>query len=502
MRIPLTIPPGLDSDDTSFAASGRWADGANVRFWRGQAQVIGGWERLMGEPLSGVCRRVLAWTDHGGGLQLAFGTHTDLQVLGGGVLSRITPVGLEAGPVDGAGGRGFGTGTYSSGAYSTPSLSDYFPRTWSLSAWGEALIASPRGGAIYLWDNDPNQRAKLLAAAPGRVSAMLVSATDQVFALGCEEEVSRQFNPLCIRHSSIRDAEVWATRADTTAREYILPGGGRIVGACNIGSGMLVWTDHALFLGSFVGALNQPWRFDRIGEQCGLIGPNAATVVGQTAYWLGPDYQFRRCIAGGEPEVLVCPIAQDMVTHFAVSQDDKVVASTNTAFQEVRFDYPDARDGFENSRYLALSVPDGVWSRGVMARSAFIDAGPQSNPIGVSPQGDCFWHERGFSADGAPFSWFLETADNFQPGGELSLVRGIWPDIGDQIGPVSLTLVGRMTPAGTETCRTSVALPVGAEWVDLRITARLFRVRFSGDSAPTRGRLGCPVFDIVATGRR
>lgn len=502
MRIPLTIPPGLDSDDTSYAASGRWADGNNVRFWRGQAQVIGGWERLMGERLNGVCRRILAWTDQGGGLQLAFGTHAGLEVLSGGVQAEITPQGLQPGPVDGAGGRGFGTGTYSSGTYSTPSLADYFPRTWSLAAWGQNLIASPRGGGIFIWRNDPGQRAESLAGAPGRVSAMLVSATDQVFALGCEEEVSRAFNPLCIRHSSIRDPESWTTRADTTAREYVLPGGGRIVGACNLGPGMLVWTDHALFLGSFVGALNQPWRFDRLGEQCGLIGPNAATVVGQTAYWLGPDYRFRRCVAGGEPEVLVCPIAGDMVSHFATSQEDKVVASSNTAFQEVRFDYPDSRDGFENSRYLSLSLSDGVWSRGQMARSAFLDAGPQANPIGVSPAGECFWHERGHSADGAPFGWHIETADNFQSGGELSFVRGVWPDIGDQLGPISLTLSGRMAPAGPEVCRRTVSLAAGAEWVDLRASARIFRVKFSGDGAPTRGRLGSPVFDIVATGRR
>src|SRR5687767_170938 len=43
MLIPLSPPPGLNSDDTTFAAAGRWADGNNVRFRDGVARTIGGW---------------------------------------------------------------------------------------------------------------------------------------------------------------------------------------------------------------------------------------------------------------------------------------------------------------------------------------------------------------------------------------------------------------------------------------------------------------------------
>ena len=31
MRVPLKIPPGLNGDDTTYAAAGRWADCNNVR---------------------------------------------------------------------------------------------------------------------------------------------------------------------------------------------------------------------------------------------------------------------------------------------------------------------------------------------------------------------------------------------------------------------------------------------------------------------------------------
>ena len=42
MRIALDVPPGLVSDDTTFSSTGRYEDAANMRFWRGRPQTIGG----------------------------------------------------------------------------------------------------------------------------------------------------------------------------------------------------------------------------------------------------------------------------------------------------------------------------------------------------------------------------------------------------------------------------------------------------------------------------
>lgn len=502
MKIPLDIPPGLVADDSSFSAAGGWADGSNVRFWRGRPQVIGGWERLAADPLGGVCRTILPWTDSAGTLNLAFGTHTGLQVWRDGVLHDVTPTGLPPGAVDGAGGRGFGTGAYSTGDFSEPPDGDFYPRTWSLAAWGEQLLASPRGGGIYGWTNDPEAPATALTGAPSQATYMLVAPQDQVFALGCEEEVSGVFNPLCIRHSGVRDNAEWTTAADTTAREYILPGGGRIVAGRVLGSHLLVWTSHALFLGSFIGALGQTWRFDRIGERCGLIGPNAAVVAGQQAFWIGPDLQVYRYALGAAAELLPCAVIEGFAANLAAGQADKICASTNSAFAEVRFDYPDARDGFENSRYFALSLTDGAWSRGLMARSAYVDAGPAQDPLAASPDGAVYWHERGRSADGGPFAWFIESADQVLDLERTLLVRGLWPDISGQSGPVSLQLTSRAAPQAPVRTHPVANLAPGAQRVDLRAGGRLFKLRFSGGSAPTGGRIGRPVFDVAGAGGR
>lgn len=507
MKIPLELPPGLNGDDTSYAGAGQWADGSNVRFRLGAAETVGGWERLATEALGGVCRSVFPWTDNGGNLNIGFGTHASLELWRGGAMHDITPIsGFTPGAVDGAGSAGYGTGGYGVGGYGLASVSDYFPLTWSFGAWGQQLLASPRGQTIFAWTNDTAQPAQALAGAPANVTHMLVAPLNggyQVFALGCNEEVSGVFNPLCIRHSSVRNNAEWSTAASgSTAREYILTGGGRIVAGRMSGPYLLVWTGDALFLGTFVGALNQPWRFDRVGRNCGLIGPNAAVVVGQTAYWVSPDRQFYRYALGGQPEPITCPIRRDFAEELAASQGDKVTASSNAEFSEVRFDYPDRRDGYENSRYLALAVagPDaGAWHRGIMARTAFVDAGPSAYPIGVTPTGEIFLHEKGHSADGAAFSWFIETADAYLDPEATLLARGLWPDFRDQIGPVEVRLAGRFYPQGPEQTA-AVALGVGAAKADLLATGRLFRVRFSGGSAPTACRIGRPTFDVAPAG--
>ena len=507
MKIPLELPPGLHGDDTSFAASGRWADGSNVRFRLGAAETIGGWERLTAEPLTGVCRGVFPWTDNAGALNIGFGTHSKLQLWRGGGLVDITPAtGFTAGAVDGAGSAGFGTGAYGVGGYGLPSVSDYFPLTWSFGAWGQQLLASPRGQTIFAWTNDTAVRAQALANAPANVTHMLVAPLNggyQVFALGCNEEVSGVFNPLCVRHSSVRNNSQWSTTASgSTAREYILTGGGRIVAGRMCGPVMLVWTGDALFLGTFVGALNQPWRFDRVGRNCGLIGPNASVVVGQTAYWVSPDRQFYSYSLGGQPEAITCPIRRDFADGLAASQGDKVVASSNAEFSEVRFDYPDRREGYENSRFLAVVVggPDaGAWHRGVMDRTAFVDAGPSIYPIGVTFAGAVFHHERGRTADGAAFSWYIESADAYLDPEAVLLARGLWPDFRDQVGPVTVALSGRFHPQG-DSQTVSAALTPGDAKADLLASGRLFRVRFSGNSAPTGCRIGKPTFDVAPAG--
>ncbi len=535
-RIPLRLPPGVVTDDTDFLiGDSAWAYVDKVRFWRGQPQTIGGWEAFSAEPINGATRTVFAWTNTQGDLNVAFGSNAGLFLSYGGGQYDITPLTFIPGNVDGTGGRGYGTGAYSVGAYSEPSIADYYPLTWSLSAYGEPLIANPRGQTIFQWSNVTSTPAQPLANAPAEVTYALVAPGDrrQVMAFGCSEEVSGTFNPVAIRFSDIEDPTDWTTLPTNNAGEVVLDGGGRIVAARAIGDYLHVWTDSKLYLGTFVGAPGQTWRFDQVGDHCGLIGPNAAVVVGQVSYWMSTDAQFFRCTLGGQPQLIECPSWLQIRQTINFTQQDKVVASSISQFGEVRWDFPDLvgpayeqivlsvngfdtlgdgegfdlavdeerSTGSENNRYVAVSILDGAWSQGLMSRTAFVDAGPNTNPIGVDPYGIAYYHERGNTADGNELSWSMETADQYiGDASQFIMLKGIWPDFRDQIGPVSLTVLTKKYPQAPERESGPWVLSPDRSKKDFRATGRVARIRISGNAAPSYIRLGKPEFEAEGTG--
>lgn len=504
MRVPLDIPPGIASDDTDFAVL-RWADGDNVRPWQGKMETIGGWiDGLSGATLTGVCRNILALGKTSGGNIMAFGTHSALMVFQAGALYDITPAALSAGSINSGGAAGgYGRGTYSSGAWSS-STGTFYVRTWALSTYGAYLIANPRGGTIYEWQGDTGADAAAITNAPASVTYALATPQRQVLAFGCNEEVSTNFNPLCIRGSDIEDNTDWTTTAANNAFEHILDAtAGRIVAARLIGPYVAVWTDLSLYLGEYLGIPEQTYRFDRIGDNCGLAGPNAVEVVDSTAFWLAPDYQFRTWSIGGRVELVAAPIGKEFRDNIDRSQVDKVAASALSQFGEVWWHYPDARDGMENSRYLAVSTLDGAWFRGTLARTATVNAGVLQYPAKATYGGMVYFHEYGTDADGDALTWELTTGDIYIGTAESwAECRGIWPDFEGQQGDVSLSVNLKPYPQGTARTKGPYTLAEGADKKDFLMQGRIAALAFSGSSAPAFMRIGKPTLDVVATGRQ
>ena len=505
MRFPLVIQPGLASDDTDFDGV-RWVDGDNVRFWQGKPETIGGWtDGLNGSVLTGVCRTILPLGKTTGGAIIAFGTHSALEVFQGGALYDITPAGLAAGSIDSVSGAGagYGAGTYSSGTYGSPA-SVYYARTWSLSTYGTYLIACPRGGTIYEWQGDTGADAAAITNAPASVTYALATPQRQVLAFGCNEEASGTFNPSCIRGSDIEANTVWTTSATNNAFEHILDASaGRIVAAKLIGPYVAVWTALSLYLGEFIGQPEQTYRFDRIGDNCGLVGPNAVEVVDSTAYWLAPDYQFRTWSIGGQVQLLPTPIGKEFRDNIERAQADKVTASALSQYGEVWWHYPDSRDGIENSRYIAVSTLDGSWFRGTLARTATVNGGVLQYPAKATYAGMVYFHEYGTDAAGSAMSWSLTSGDIYIGDADTwAQCRGIWPDFEAQQGTVSLTVNVKAYPQATARSKGPYLLTASLTKKDFLLQGRVAALTFSGSSTPAFMRIGKPVLDIVPTGKQ
>lgn len=421
---------------------------------------------------------------------------------GGSAVTVVPQTEIPAGEVNGTGTAGYGSGAYNVGGYGQPSTSDYFPATWSFGTLGEALVACRRDGAIYLWENDTSALATWLENSPIRTTSILTTPERVILALGCNEETSNSFNTRCIRNSDPTDETIWNTDSDTLAREKILEGAGRIVAGRGAGPASFVWTDNEVFQCEYVGALDEVYRFTRLGEDCGLIGPNAACVKNQRAFWLTPDLQCASVMLGGEPAILDNPMRAELRSNLAPSQRDKIVASTVSAFNEIWFHYPDSRDGLENSRAMFFHATDGWWSKAQIARTAFCDAGPSDYPIGVDADGNAFWHERGTSNDGAAISWSLEAGPQYIDAGHSAIfLRSFWPDFKDQVGGIDLTLYTREYPQSTPETFGPYTMSMATEKVDLHIDGRIVSWKISGESGPASWRLGTPIVEGKATRR-
>jgi hypothetical protein len=515
MRVALEPPSGIVSDDTTFSSEGQWADGNNVRFRRSKPQVIGGWAKQFVSTLTGVCRNVLAWSEASAGTNIAFGTHSKLQVYVSGALYDITPAGLSAGSIDASGAAGgWGTGTWGMGTWSTPS-SDYYPRTWSLAPWGGTLLASPRGGSIYQWSNNTASVATIVAGAPTSTTAMLVTPQRQVLAIGCIPTAGGALNPLTVRGCAIEDLATWTPLSTNTAFEDTLDGGGRLITGRMVGDYVALWSDNALYQGEYTADTTQLYRWTIIGTDCGIVGQNAVAVYRGRAFWISPDGQFRSWAPGENVQIVPCPIRNDFLDNCDVAQTSKIIGVTIAEYDEIWFFYPDSRDTStgtaEQSRYVALSLseldPDGSgapsWFRGQIGRTAFCDAGVQQYPMGVSYSGTVYQHEYGSTADGANLDAFIQCADQYIGTGEQCLqLQGIWPDFEDQVGDVDVTIYVREYPQSTAVTKGPYTLSEGQSKKDFRASGRVASIKISSSDAPSFWRAGKPTFQAVQTGLR
>ena len=87
----IKFAPGIDKQDTSVGAVGRWVDSDNVRFRYGLPEKVGGWQSLLTDSIVGVARKQHAFVDTAGNRYIAIGTDKFLLVYFEGQLFDITP---------------------------------------------------------------------------------------------------------------------------------------------------------------------------------------------------------------------------------------------------------------------------------------------------------------------------------------------------------------------------------------------------------------------------
>jgi hypothetical protein len=95
----LAIQPGVYREGTSYSAEGRWFDGNKIRFRSGNAEKIGGWQRLSNNTYLGTARALWNWILLAGDNYLGIGTNLKYYIESGGGYTDITPIRLTVNPM-------------------------------------------------------------------------------------------------------------------------------------------------------------------------------------------------------------------------------------------------------------------------------------------------------------------------------------------------------------------------------------------------------------------
>ena len=258
------------------------------------------------------------------------------------------------------------------------------PGLWSLSNFGEVLIATVLNGKTFTWNAGIAARLTTRASTttsgfatnnnPTATRSTLVSPTTRhLIHFGTETTIGTPStqDDMFIRFSADEDINQYTVEATNTAGTQRLQDGTKIMGALVAKENILVWTDNALYTMKFVGA-PFTFGFEQVGTNCGLIGQNAAIEIDGVAYWMGTNGFFS---FDGTVNSLACSLEDDVYDNIDTTKGQQINAGINNLFTEVTWWYPTSGSDF-NNRYVAYNygednarLPMGNWYGGTNTNS-------------------------------------------------------------------------------------------------------------------------------------
>ncbi len=398
---------------------------------------------------------------------------------------------------------GYGTGAYGAETYGTPRTVSTFTtelRTWSLDNWGEDLIASPRGGKIYQWDQSVGigTRAQEITNAPATNLRVIVSPENrQLIAFGAHNDTTD--DSLFIRWSDNEDFTTWIAASGNNAGSKRLDSGSEIVAGIRTRVGVLVLTDTSVHVMQPISG-NEIYSFREVASGISIAGPAAGVDANGIVYFMGVSNFY---IYDGTLRVLPCPNWTRVYDSFNITQSFGVFCSHLKDFNEVWWFYPSAGQ-FSNDRYIVYNYVEKIWYYGNMDRQSFHDYSPFfERPFGFDAAGTLYTHEDSLDADGAGMVSFIESSDmSINEGDELVHVSKLIPDFDRIRGPVKVLLKGRKYPQGPQFEKGPYSVGGSTDEMGVRIRARQLALRVTSENPGANFRMGSFRIRARADGER
>ena len=453
-------------------------------------------------------------------------------------------------------GYGWGTDTWGAGNWGEASSATDVtlePGLWSLSNFGQVLVATIANGKTFTWNagaTDPlTVRASTSTSGfattnnPTATRITLVSPTTRhLIHLGTETTIGAPStqDDMFIRFSEQEDINDYTVTAINTAGSQRLQDGTKIMGALKAKESILVWTDNALYTMKFVGA-PFTFGFEQVGTNCGLIGKNAAVEIDGVAYWMSTNGFFA---FDGTVKSLPCTVEDYVYDQADTTKGQQVYAGLNNQYTEVTWYYPSTNSEY-NDQYVIFNygesgprIPGGVWYIGTEARTTWIDATVYPNPIatkfndsatGTFPvivgesglgQTTLFEHEVGtdqVNPDGSTttVTSFIQSYDYdlqqrtrgqaYSVAGDVFLaVRRFLPDFKNLAGNAEVTLAVKRYPSDsqTTTALSPFTVTTSTQKKDTRARGRFVNIKIANTDVSESWRFGTMRLDIQPDGRR
>jgi hypothetical protein len=364
--------------------------------------------------------------------------------------------------------------------------------SWNLNLWGEDLIATIRGGAIYYWDTSVgfSNRAVLASSLEGAESVpekariTTVSFPDRHFVVGgCTPYNEIGVDNMLIRWSSQEEFTKFAPTSLNTAGDQRLQVGTKIVAMISAREETIISTDEAIYGMTFVGA---PFIFSfrLLATNSGAAGLNTMVTVDGNVFWMGERNFFSY---DGIVKELPCPVKYFVFDRMQQRYIDKVVVGHNKKFKEITWWYvsnenPAGTINPENDSYVTYNYVEGAWSIGTMDRTTWHDSfGVRDDPYAFDPSGYLYNHETGTSANGAAMDAYIETSPReiTAEGENLYMVDKIVPNVNMSASTsMDLYLNTRKYPSSPETTKGPFPMSQSTEKVSVRAKGRQISVKF------------------------
>ena len=422
------------------------------------------------------------------------------------------------------------------------------PGLWSLSNFGEVLVATIANGKTFTWNagaaNPTGTRASTSTSGfattnnPTATRVTLISPTTRhLIHFGTEVTIGSPTtqDDMLIRFSVDEDINNYTPEATNTAGTQRLQDGTKIMGSLVAKENILVWTDNALYAMKFVGA-PFTFGFEQVGTNCGLIGKNAAIEIDGVAYWMGNNGFFS---FDGTVNTLPCSVEDFIYDDIDTTKGQQICAGINNLFTEVIWWYPTANSAF-NDRYVVYNygqdnagLPMGNWYTGTNTnsiRTTWIDSlvypkpyatAYNSTATGTFPviQGETglgqtvfFEHEIGtdqVNPDGsttALTSFVRSFSFSLQPDqAEVFLaMRRFLPNFKVLTGNNQVTISVKDFPAETSSATTLSPFTITSSTtqVDTRARGRYANIKIENTGAGESWRFGTFQVDLQPDGRR